>query len=568
MLASKLYCPTLREVPADAVVISHQYMLRAGMIRKISGGIYTYLPMAWRTLRKIETIIREEMDASGAQEILMPIMQPAEIWKETKRWDVYGPEMFRLKDRHNQEYCLAPTHEELVTTLIRNELRSYKQLPITLYQMQNKYRDEIRPRFGLMRSREFIMKDGYSFDMDDAGADKNYWLMYYTYCKIFNRCGLSYRPVQADNGAIGGSNSHEFMVLANSGEADVVHCLHCDFAANTEIALPPAISAKKEDLLELELRDTPNCSTIEELAETCHEPIEKTIKALAFDIDGKLVLVMVRGDHEVNEVKVQNILKGVSLEMASEDMIKAHGLVPGYMSPIGADDKVTVIIDETVMNMYNGIAGANQYGKHYWHVTPARDFKNVTIAAIRLITEQDVCPVCGKKIKIDRGIEVGQVFKLGTKYSEAFNATFLDENGKAKPFVMGCYGIGVTRTMAASIEQHNDENGIIWPVSIAPYHVVVVPVNMKDTALAEASRAIYEALQAAGMEVVLDDRTERAGVKFKDADLIGYPIRITVGKAVAERGEVEIKVRETGKVENCLITGVTNKIEELLASLQ
>lgn len=568
MLASKLYCPTLREVPADAVVISHQYMLRAGMIRKISGGIYTYLPMAWRILRKIEAIIREEMDASGAQEILMPIMQPAEIWKETKRWDVYGPEMFRLKDRHNQEYCLAPTHEELVTTLIRNELRSYKQLPITLYQIQNKYRDEIRPRFGLMRSREFIMKDGYSFDMDDTGADKNYQLMYDTYCKIFDRCGLSYRPVQADNGAIGGSNSHEFMVLANAGEADVVHCLHCDFAANTEIALPPAIFAKKEELLELELRDTPNCSTIQELAEAYQEPMEKTIKALAFDIDGKLVLVMVRGDHEVNEVKVQNLLSGVSLEMASDDMIKAHGLVPGYMSPIDADDKVTVIIDETVMNMYNGIAGANQYGKHYWHVTPSRDFKKVTVAAIRLITEQDVCPVCGKKIKIDRGIEVGQVFKLGTKYSEALGATFLDENGKAKPFVMGCYGIGVTRTMAASIEQHNDEHGIIWPVSIAPYHVVVVPVNTKDAALVETSSTIYKDLQAAGLDVVLDDRAERAGVKFKDADLIGYPIRITVGKAVAESGEVEIKVRQTGGVENCSIANVTAKVQELLATLQ
>lgn len=567
MLASKLYCPTLREVPADAVVMSHKYMLRAGMIRKITGGVYSYLPMAWRVLRKIEAIIREEMDAAGTQEILMPIMQPAEIWKETKRWDVYGPEMFRLKDRHNQEYCLAPTHEELVTTLVRNELRSYRQLPITLYQIQNKYRDEIRPRFGLMRSREFIMKDGYSFDMDEEGLDKNYHLMYDTYCRIFDRVGVNYRPVEADNGAIGGSQSHEFMVLANSGEADVVHCLACDYAANTEIAVPAPIVGEKEEALPLEMRDTPNCSTIHELAEGCSLAVEKTIKALAFNVDGKLVLAMVRGDHEVNEVRIQNLLQGISIEMASDELITAHGLVPGYMSPIGADEEVIVFVDETVMAMTNAVAGANVKGKHYFHVDPTRDFKNIRVETIRLITETDVCPVCGGAVKIDRGIEVGQVFKLGTKYSEALQATYLDENGKAKPFVMGCYGIGVSRTMAAAIEQNHDEHGIIWPVSIAPYHVVVVPVNTKAEDLYTMGKDLYEALQAEKIETVFDDRNERAGVKFKDADLIGYPLRITIGKNAGETKEVEIKVRKTGEVHIVPVTEAVAKVKDLLAQL-
>ncbi len=567
MLASKLYCPTLREVPADAVVISHKYMLRAGMIRKITGGVYSYLPMAWRVLRKIEAIIREEMDAAGAQEILMPIMQPAEIWKETKRWDVYGPEMFRLKDRHDQEYCLAPTHEELVTTLVRNELRSYRQLPITLYQIQNKYRDEIRPRFGLMRSREFIMKDGYSFDMNEEGLDKNYHLMYDTYCRIFDRVGVNYRPVEADNGAIGGSQSHEFMVLANSGEADVVHCLACEYAANTEIAVPAPIKAAAEEALPLEIKDTPHCSTIQDLVEQCHLSIEKTIKALAFNVDGKLVLAMVRGDHEVNEVRIQNMLQGVTIEMADDQLIKAHGLMPGYMSPIGADEEVIVFVDETVMHMSNAVAGANQAGKHYFNVNPQRDFKNVQVETIRLITETDVCPVCGGKVQIDRGIEVGQVFKLGTKYSESLNATYLDENGKAQPFVMGCYGIGVSRTMAAAIEQNHDEHGIIWPVSIAPYHAVVVPVNTKSEELYAIGKDIYEQLQILGAEVVFDDRNERAGVKFKDADLIGYPIRITVGKNAAETQEVEIKIRKTGEVITVPVAEAAMKVQELLKTL-
>lgn len=571
MLASKLYCPTLREIPAEAEVISHQYMLKAGMIRKNSGGVYTFLPMGWRVLHKIENIVREEMDNSGAQEIMMPIMQPAEIWKESGRWDVYGAEMFKLKDRHGNDYCLAPTHEELITTLVRNELRSYKQLPVTLYQMQNKYRDEIRPRFGLMRSREFVMKDAYSFDMDEEGLKKNYQIMYDAYSRIFDRCGLNYRPVQADSGQIGGSRTHEFMALAASGEADVVHCTSCDFAANIEKAEPRTLEAPEEALQEVALIETPNCPTIADLAEFMHIPVEKTIKAVAFDVDGKLVLCMVRGDHEVNDVVVQNLAGGISIEPATEDQLKAHGLEPGYMSPMGAskqDEKFMVIVDATAMKMYNGVTGANKHGYHYTNVTPSRDFKDVTVATIRMIDKNDVCPVCGGPIEIVQGIEVGQVFELGTKYSEALGATFLDQNGKAHPFVMGCYGIGVTRTMAAAIEQYHDDDGIIWPVNIAPYEAVVVPVSNKDEDMMAIATTVYAALQEGKVDTMLDDRSERAGVKFKDADLIGYPVRVTVGKKSAQDGTVEIKVRKTGAVEVVAIADAAKRVQALLQELK
>lgn len=571
MLASKLYCPTLRDDPAEADVASHKYMLKAGMLRKNAAGLYSFLPLGRRVVLKIENIVREEMDAAGAQEIMMPIVQPAEIWKESGRWDVYGQEMFKLKDRHDNDYCLGPTHEELITTLVRNELRSYKQLPVNMYQMQNKYRDEIRPRFGLMRSREFVMKDAYSFDVDREGMIKSYENMYDAYCKIFDRVGLNYRPVLADSGQIGGNYSHEFMALADSGEADVVICTKCGFAANVEKAVPKTLETPAEELKEKELFETPHCETIEELTHIVHVPIEKTLKAVAFDIDGKLVLCMVRGDHEVNDVAVQNLVGGNDVEAASEELLTKHGLVPGYMSPINAGpqgDDFVIVVDETAMGVYNGVTGANKAGYHYRYVTPSRDFKDVTVATIRLINEHDGCPECGAPVKLTQGIEVGQVFGLGTKYSEALNATFLDKNGVAKPFVMGCYGVGVTRTMAAAIEQLHDDKGIMWPVSIAPYEVVIVPVNSGDTDLMKYSQDIYDGLAKNSSEIVLDDRDERAGVKFNDADLIGYPVQVILGKATKENQTVEIKVRRTGKVEVVPVAQAVQRVQDILADLR
>ena len=479
MLASKLYSPTLREIPADAEIASHQYMLKAGMIRKNGGGLYSFLPLGRRVELKIEAIVREEMENIGAQEIMMPIMQPAEIWHESGRWNAYGPEMFKLEDRHGNHFCLGPTHEELITTLVRNELRSYKQMPVTLWQMQNKYRDEIRPRFGLMRSREFVMKDAYSFDVDEEGLHKSYQDEYEAYTRIFTRCGLNFKPVEADSGQIGGNHTHEFMALAQAGEAEIVSCSKCDYAADIEKAVPQAVEMPAEDEKDVELIETPNCSTIEDLAQFLHIPVEKTIKAVAFTIDGeKTVLCMVRGDHEVNDVAVQNFVGGNVIEPATEDELKAHGLQPGYMSPMGADkpDNETffVLVDPSAMNVPNGVTGANKAGYHYQNVNPSRDFKDVTVTTIRNMVEGDKCPHCGAPVEIVRGIEVGQVFELGTKYSEALHATFLDQNGKAKPYVMGCYGIGVTRTIAAAIEQFHDEHGIMWPVAIAPFEVAIV----------------------------------------------------------------------------------------------
>lgn len=570
MLASKLYCPTLRNDPVEADIVSHKYMLKAGMIRKNASGFYSFLPLARRSILKIEQIIREEMNKTGAQEIMMPIVQPAEIWQESGRWDVYGKEMFKLMDRHGKEHCLAPTHEELITTLVRNELRSYKQLPINLYQIQNKYRDEIRPRFGLMRSREFVMKDAYSFDMDEEGLALTYQDMYNAYSRIFTRCGLQYSIVLADSGQIGGKYSHEFMALAQSGEAEVVSCTHCEYAADIEQAEPKTLTMDVEPMVELSKFATPHCSTIEELVKVAAVPIEKTIKAVAFDIDGVLALCMVRGDHDVNDVAVQRIVGGNDVTTASAELLKQHGLVPGYMSPIGAnktDESFVILVDPTVMQIYNGVAGANEEGYHYRYVTPQRDFTDVRVETIRFMTEQDQCPLCNAPIQRAHGIEVGQVFQLGTKYSEALQATFLDKTGKAKPFVMGCYGIGVTRTLAASIEQYHDENGIIWPVAIAPYEGVILPLNMKDESMVTIAQNLYTQLMVDNDEFVLDDRNERAGVKFKDADLIGYPIQVIVGKDAVQQGNIEIKIRRTGEKYvvpiNEAASQVQNKLKEL-----
>lgn len=572
MLASKLYAPTLRETPADADVVSQQYMLRAGMIRKMAGGIYSYLPLAWKSIRKIKAIIHEEMASIDAQEIMMPIIQPAEIWQESGRWNVYGAEMIRFNDRHDRSYCLGPTHEEMITTLVKDEVKSYRQLPLTLYQIQNKYRDERRPRYGLMRSREFIMKDAYSFDLDEAGLDKSYWDMYHAYERVFSRCGLYFKPVEADSGAIGGSNSHEFMALADSGEADVIHCDSCDYAANIEIGKPGVMKQAEEPLLELTEVATPDAKIIDAVAEQLSLPLDKTMKAVVLSVDGVVVLAMVRGDHEVNEIAVQHAVDGgVEPEMASEEELQAAGLTGGFISPVGLKQTETfkIVVDESVMEMFNACGGANKKDAHFININPKRDFnlEDIIVAPIRLITTDDVCPNCGGHLGIAKGIEVGQVFKLGTKYSESLNGTFLDQNGRPNPYIMGSYGIGVSRTLAAAIEQFHDENGIIWPRAIAPFEVVVVPINAKDEALMEASTKIYEELKAAGVDVLLDDRKERAGVKFKDADLIGYPLRITVSKNTLESGAVELKTRKTGEAVEVAIADVQKAVADTLNTL-
>lgn len=569
MLASRLYSPTLRELPADAVVVSHQYMLKAGMMRKVGNGIYSFLPLAWRSIQKVEKIIRAEINKTGAQEIMMPIVQPAELWQKTGRWDVFGPEMFKLKDRNDREYCLGPTHEELVTSLIQMDTTSYKQLPVSVYQIQNKYRDEKRPRFGLMRSREFIMKDGYTFDADEEGLDKQYKLMYDAYSRIFTRCGLTFRPVIADSGAIGGSGSHEFEVLADSGEADIVYCENCDFAANIEAVDPLTIKSDIHNDKEKEIVETPGQHTIEMVCDFLHAPVKQSVKAVVYNVDGLVVLAMVRGDHEVNETKIQHIYNAINVDMASDEDLKKVGLTAGYISPIGLKrtKEFDILVDPTVMEMQDACCGANEKDKHYIHVNPARDFKDVRVETIRQIEEGDACPHCGGKIVRCRGIEVGQVFKLGTKYSEALHATFLDNQGKSHPFVMGCYGIGVTRTVAASIEQNHDADGIIWPVAIAPYEVVIVPANNKSEEVMAAAKKLYDSMEDSRDEVVLDDRNERAGIKFKDADLIGYPVRVTIGKKWQQSGSVEIKIRRSGEVVEVPLDEAKDKVLEILQTL-
>lgn len=572
MLATKLYAPTLREVPSDADVVSQQLMLRAGFMRKTANGLYSFLPLGWRSIKKIEAIVREEMDRASAQEIMMPILQPAEIWKESGRWNAYGAEMMRINDRHDNEFCLGPTHEEMITTLVKNEINSYRQLPVNLYQIQSKFRDERRPRYGLMRSREFIMKDAYSFDVDEAGLDESYKSMYDAYTRIFTRCGLTFRPVEADSGAIGGSGTHEFMAIAEAGEADIVYCTKCDYAANIEIGKPGIMKQDEEVLHELSVVDTPNASSIEAVADMLNLPLHKTIKAVVFSIDGKVVLAIVRGDHEVNEVAVQHaVLGAVEPEMATPEELEKVGLTAGFISPIGLKqtEEFAIVVDESVMETYNVCGGANKKDAHYVNINPKRDFnvEDIIVAPIRLITKDDVCPKCGGALEHVKGIEVGQVFKLGTKYSEALQATFLDQNGRPNPMIMGCYGIGVSRTLAAAIEQYHDENGIIWPRSIAPFEAVIVPINAKDEALMSTSQTIYTALQNAGVDVLLDDRKDRAGVKFKDADLIGYPLRITVSKNTLENNEVEIQIRKSRETLLCAIDSVADKVTELLQNL-
>ncbi|MCI6084826.1 proline--tRNA ligase [Selenomonas sp.] len=571
MRASNLYAPTLRNTPAEAEIVSHQLMYRAGMIRKVAGGMYTFLPLGWRVIRKIEQIIREEMDAAGGQEVMMPILQPGELWQESGRWAAYGAEMMRIKDRHGRDFCLGPTHEEMITDLVRDELHSYKQLPVMLYQIQDKFRDERRPRFGLMRSREFIMKDLYSFDKDPDGMMVSYQKMYDAYSKIYTRMGLTFRAVEADSGAIGGGHSHEFTVLADAGESNIAYCTQCEYAASDEKAeLKPEATAD-EAAQPLEKVATPGTNTIESLCNFLHIPADKTIKAVAYETDqDELVLVFIRGDHDVNETKVLNHVEGaLELRMADEDVIRAAGGCPGFMGPIGIQKGTHVFVDASVMNVHNGVTGANEKDVHYKNVNPQRDFDTdaIVVDDFRMVKEGDPCPHCGAPMKMTRGIEAGQVFALGTKYSAAMGATFLNEQGKEQPLWMGCYGIGVGRTMAAAIEQSNDKDGIVWPRAIAPFEVVVAVVNAKKDDQLAYGEAVYKECQAAGLDTLLDDRKERAGVKFKDCDLIGYPLRVTIGPKAVEEGTIEIKVRKTGEVIMCSRAEYLAKVQELLETL-
>lgn len=568
MRVSQLLNPTLREVPAEAEVVSHQLMVRAGFIRKSATGVYTYLPLGLRVLRKIENIVREEMNAKGGQEVLLPIIQPAELWKESGRWDIYGAELFRLKDRHNREFCLGPTHEEIITDLVRGEVRSYKQLPLLLYQIQNKYRDERRPRFGLMRGREFIMKDLYSFDRDEAGLDESYQKMYQAYSRIFSRCGLTFRPVEADAGAIGGTGgTHEFMVLAESGEAAVVFCPECDYAANVERAeCRPKVVSEVASSGQRALVNTPDVRTIEEVCEFLTVPKTSLVKSLLYQGDEKIFLVLIRGDRELNEIKLNNALGGfVNLQLASPEVVlEALGCEPGSVGPVDVPTDLMVVADLEIPEMQSAVCGANKTHYHFVDAVPKVDFRIDHIFDLRTIESGEACLNCGAPLKEARGIEVGQVFKLGTKYSKSLGATFLDENGKDKHCVMGCYGIGVSRTIAATIEQNNDANGIIWPMPIAPYHCIIVPTSTKDVDVVETAESLYKELQSLGVEVVLDDRDERAGVKFKDADLVGYPLRVTIGSKTLANGQVELKERNTGETQLVSATEVALQVKALI----
>lgn len=561
MKMSNMLVGTLREVPAEAEIESHKLMLRAGLMRKMAAGIYNYMPLGLKVIENVKNIVREEMNNAGAQEFLASALIPAELWQESGRWDAYGAEMFRLKDRHNRDFCLGPTHEEVFTDIVRNEIKSYKQLPLNLYQIQTKYRDERRPRFGVMRSREFIMKDGYSFDKDQEGLDLAYEKMRKAYVNIFNRCGLDAKAVAADSGAIGGSGSAEFMVKSEVGEDDVVFCTACDYAANIEKAPSTPEHGEKEELMEVEKVETPAVKSIEDLAKFFECSPKKIAKTLIFQADDKVVAVVLRGDREANEVKIANAIgEVIELEMASEEAVKeATGAAVGFAGPMGIKVDM-LLVDQEVANMYNFIIGANETDMHLKNVNYGRDFEGI-VGDFRNVTIGEKCPECGKEITISRGTEVGHIFKLGTKYSESMGATFIDEDGKAKPFIMGCYGIGVTRTVASIIEQHNDENGIIWPLEIAPYHVSVIPANVKNEEQATKAEEIYNELRKMGVEALLDDRKERAGVKFKDSELMGIPMRITIGKMIGE-GQVEFKLRNGGEVETLSIEEVYNRVRE------
>lgn len=543
--------PTLRETPAEAEIVSHQLMLRAGLIRQLVSGVYTYLPIGYRVLKRIEAIVREEMDAIGAQEILMPAMHPAELWQETGRYDTYGPELVKLYDRHERPFVLGPTHEEVVTDLVRREVNSYKKLPLIVYQIQTKYRDERRPRFGMLRAREFIMKDAYSFDADEDGLAKSYQAMYKAYERIFKRCGLDFRSVEADAGAIGGGGNHEFMVLSENGEDTIVYCEQCGYAANTEKAAVRPVENNQNKTNEapqtVQKVETPGARTIEEVSRRLNLPPERFIKSIVLKVDDRAVIVLVRGDHEVNEVKVKNMYGADVCEVADEQTVKRIvGAPAGFIGPVGlAGSDVEIVADYAVKGMINAVTGANEENFHLTGVCPGRDFNLSRYGDVRMIQPGDGCPTCGTPVRFSKGMEVGHVFKLNTRYSGTMRATYLNEQGKETPFVMGCYGIGISRTLAAVVEQHHDESGIIWPSSVAPFQVHVITVNVKDDTQRSLADDLYRKMTEKGWDVLYDDREERAGVKFKDADLIGIPMRVVVGKQAAD-GVVEYKYRRSG----------------------
>jgi prolyl-tRNA synthetase len=548
MRYSQMLLPTLREEPADAEVISHKLMLRAGMIRKVAAGIYTLLPLGVRVIHKIERIIREEMNRAGAQEVVMPCVLPADLWKESGRWDQYGKELLRMKDRHERDYCFGPTHEEVVTDLARREIRSYRQLPLNLYQIQTKFRDEVRPRFGVMRAREFVMKDAYSFDADEAGAEQSYERMYDAYMRIFERCGLRFRAVEADTGLIGGRFSHEFMVLADTGEDAIVSCDTCAYAANIERAEIGSIAeATEEKPKKMERVQTPGKRSMEEVTAFLGVPAQRLVKTIIFKTEQGVIAALVRGDHEINEAKLLRHLDAMELEMADVELITDVTHAPkGFAGPVGLD--LRIVADYAVQGMRNMVTGGNELDTHLINVNLGRDFHVDEFADIRQAQEGDPCPRYSGRLQVSRGIEVGHIFKLGTKYSEALGATYLDLEGTEQLLVMGCYGIGVGRTAAAAIEQNHDEHGIIFPLAIAPFHVLLLPVNNNDAKIMGAAEDLYQDMLAKGIEVLLDDRDERPGVKFKDADVIGIPLRLTVGEKNLKEGKVEIKVRKSGEV--------------------
>jgi prolyl-tRNA synthetase len=546
MRYSSYFIPTLKETPSEAEIVSHKLMLRAGLIRKLTSGVYTYMPAGLRSIRKVENIIREEMNRAGAIELLMPSVQPAELWQESGRWEFYGRELLRFKDRHDRDSCLGPTHEEVITDLVRREIHSYKQMPVNFYQIQSKFRDEIRPRFGVMRGREFIMKDAYSFDADEKGTEKSYERMYEAYQNIFRRCGLRFRAVEADTGSIGGSFSHEFMVLSDTGEDQIINCTRCNYAANLEKAevKPDQNQDNKtnDGPAVLEEVETPDKKTIEEVSAFLSISSRRLVKTLIYSVDNKTVAVLVRGDHEINEAKLKNLLKADQLEMSSQDMVRSiTGAPVGFAGPVGL--KIKIIADNDVKGMVNFVTGGNRKDLHLINVNLGRDFMVDVFGDLRFITPSDNCPRCMSEIKFGRGIEVGHIFKLGTKYSKSMKAMFLDEQGVEREAVMGCYGIGVSRTVAAAIEQNHDKDGIIFPAPIAPFEVLILPLQMNEKDVVDAAELIYRGLMEKGVDVLLDDRDLRAGFKFKDADLLGVPLRITIGSRELKNGKVEMKLR-------------------------
>ena len=564
MRLSRSFHHTLKEIPKDAQIPSHQLMFRAGMIQQLASGIYNYLPLALRTIRKIENIIREELDSRAWEEVLMPAVLPAELWRESGRWDLYGDLLLQFKDRKGNDYCMGPTHEEVITDMVRRNLRSWKQLPWNLYQIQGKFRDEFRPRFGLMRGREFIMKDAYSFDRDEEGAKKSYRRMYEAYTAIFRRCGVKFRAVDAATGEIGGDMSHEFQVIASSGEDLILSCSNCDYAANVDKAttLREAPGTDASMFADLETVNTPDQKTIEEISGFLGVNANRFLKSLVYEADSQVVVVLIAGDREVNESKLQAALGASVLRLASDAGVEKNiGVKPGFVGPVGLSPDVQVVADLSVGSGQNWISGANQKDKHLKNVNPGRDFLVSEFMDIAFAHPGDSCPCCDSgSLEEHRGIEVGQVFYLGTKYSEAMDCSYLDENGRSRPAEMGCYGIGVGRTMAATIEQNHDENGIIWPVPLAPWEVAVLPLQLNDKAVVDAAEAVYRGLGAAGIEVVIDDRNERAGFKFNDADLVGYPVQIVLGGRSVAAGKAEVKYRATGEKTEMPLDGVADAV--------